>query len=238
MDEDSITSFEKTDFAQLFNSFQLQYNNDPGLNKFTKLLNVAYVDDLNGFPSPTDTNPDGSLKWMTYFAGLGTSNYADAKVIWDECHQSYVDNKAIQQAGSDISDLYWYNDESLFDPTSVYTGTNSSAYKFLQILASWTTRQKWLVSYSIPINANTVYTELLDCVRFTDAVYTKNVALVGWITSIEVDVLNDRFNLQAILLSADMTATVVAGLDERPSSSLYVDSLDERTSGSDVLDER
>ena len=281
---DSIENFEKSDISQLYNNFLLQYNYDPGPNKFIRAFTVANVDKFTSFPavstidrltpaylsSSNRTIGTGTINftiatglnltigagiaadhdssnyvegtissyaiatgvvsilvttavgsgtfnswnvsllgnptWYQCFGGLQGSpgfssvGYAESKVIWDACRASYTVNGAVKQAQNDISELNWYIDRALFDiATSWGTGDTSSAYYLLKLLAQWTTLQKDVVSYALPINSANISLELLDVVTFNDAIYTKGADRTGWIVSIEVDAPNDQVKIRVML---------------------------------------
>jgi hypothetical protein len=158
--------------------------------------------------------------WFQAFGGLfnmdlsgypaNNTAYAASKQIWDLCRNSYLQTQKILQAQSDIGELPWFIDRSLFDSTATWgTGTQSSAFLLLTLLAIWATKQKDVVTYSIPLNANTYGTELLDCINFSDVIYTGSVNRIGWVTGIEVDVNNDQLKITATLLPADVTTIPV-----------------------------
>jgi hypothetical protein len=292
--DQSIESWQKTDASSVYNSFNLQYNNDPGSNSYLRNFIVSALNTLANFPdanqlvgavavnasglsladvrsnysliadslfyltTTSDTtdnalgvsgvkgsalvisdafvvNPDGSTvtyegpsgttgavpAWFQAFGGLFNTDitkypvnntaYTASKQIWDLCHASYLQTQKILQAQGDIGELPWFIDRSLFDSTATWgTGTQSSAFLLLTLLAIWTTKQKDVVTYAIPLNANTYGTELLDCVNFSDVVYTGGVNRVGWVTGVEVDVNNDQLKITTTLLPVDVTTTPVA----------------------------
>jgi hypothetical protein len=241
---DSIKSYSKTDFSQCYNSFNIKYDWDPGQNKYNSSINITNVDQTS-FPSISQTDTDGSLLWEKYVSGLPSNAYADSSQLWGFCNNSYLSNKTIRQAQDDVQKCDFYIDRSEFeelapDSSSFInsgSGVESSAFKLLQLEAWWTTQQKDLVQYSIPLNANTYATEIMDVVNFNDMIYTDSTSKVGWITAIEDDLSNDSLNLTAILISNTMQTTP-SFLDERVSVAQYVDSLDERSTNTDFLDER
>jgi hypothetical protein len=149
--------------------------------------------------------------WYTCFGGLlGSYNfssvgYVESKVIWDKCRASYVSNKVVKQAQSDISDLSWFIDRSLFDPISTWgTGDKSSAYYFLKLLAQWTTISKNIVTFSIPINSSTILEELLNYEGFNDTFYTNGKQQNGWVTGIELNPTDDSIRLTMTLLPVEV----------------------------------
>jgi hypothetical protein len=203
--KNSISKYEKSSVDNLYNSFFLQYCYDAGSNGFIRSFNVAHIEE-NAFPDVTALDPNGDPLWWSYFSGLQTSiddpdvGYADSKIIWDICHASYLINNVVHQAQGDISQLNWFADSLIFDSTdSSGTGLVSSAFLLLQLLAQWTTLQKDIVAYSIPLNANTIGTELLDIIKFNDTLLTNGVNKTGWITNIEYDIPNDQIKLEVTL---------------------------------------
>jgi hypothetical protein len=145
--------------------------------------------------------------WYEYFGGLigdpsnSAINYADSKDIWDKCRASFVTNQSVKQAQNDISQLVWFIDTFLFNGGSDTWGhgTQSSAYLFLQLLAQWTTLQKYIVKYRIPIDPTTVETELLDVVTFSDVIYTADEIIPGIIIHVEPDPSTDQLVISTIL---------------------------------------
>ena len=204
---DSISSFKKTDGSQIYNSFRMQYQYDQGSQKFTRSFSVANVDQTS-FPTSGTADPNDSTipKWWSYFSGLPVSasdwtlNYTASKTIWDVCNASYLLNKVVRTTQNDLAELPWFVDTTVFTATDTTgTGVTCSAYKLLKLLSSWTTVQKDIVSYSIPLTAETYGTELLDLVYFNDFIYTKGVNRLGFVVSNEVDYSGNQLNLQVML---------------------------------------
>jgi hypothetical protein len=217
----SITQYEKTDTAQLYNSFYVQYNYDQGSQKFTRAFFLAYIgEDTSGIPyifpavdETTVVNGKTIPKWWTFLGGLSgdinnpSKNYADSKVIWELCQAAFLKNGINNKAQADISQLTFFVDSALYNPAAtIGTGTASSAFYFLQLLAQWATLQKDKVTYSIPINATNVVLDLLDTANFKDAVYTNDSLKPGWCTSIEVDALNNQMKVQVTLQPPEIQA--------------------------------
>jgi len=272
---DSIESFEKTDISQLFNNFNLQYNYDPGSDKYIKSFSVSLIDFYPYFPSVdsvggyiaitpysystlsnliaannfiygnifytkdgSDTTnaalaaikggalvandpfivtgsnsaiiapaiPNQNPTWYSCFSGFPinisspSTNYADAKSIWDSCKASYTYNQSVMQAQADISELSWFGDSTIFDAADLSsTGISSSAFMLLSLLAKWATLQKYIVSYRVPINSATINTELLDTVSFTDKIYTNSSGIPGIIIHIEPDASTDQLIINTML---------------------------------------
>lgn len=201
----SISSYVKTSLDNVYNYFRLQYGYDAGSNDFLRGFNIANVDQA-AFPDSATTDAYGNPLWWSFVSGLPTSTtnptvgYYDSQILWEACHVSYLLNSVVHQAQSDISQLSWFSDSliwALNDTSS--TGTSGSAYQYLNLLLQWCTLQKDIVSYSIPINANTCETELLDIINFNDIIYTNGNNIPGWVIGLETDASKDQLNLQVIL---------------------------------------
>jgi hypothetical protein len=233
----TIESLGKTDFTQVYNAFQLSYNYDFGSKSYTRFFNVQNIDKAHvGQTFP----PQSDISWYNYVPGLSNQDWFQAANIWYQCILSYQRNAVSQLATTQISELPWFIDESIFSRNSTLDPTDSAAWAFLQFLVYWSTRQKDIVTYNIPLNENTAGTELLDCIQFRDTVYTANSDRTGWITSIEIDATNNQLILQVILQSSDMatdSGSLPDSVDERPDPSAYIDSFDERTTSTDSLKE-
>jgi hypothetical protein len=209
---DSIESFEKTDMAQVYNSFNLKYCYDPGSKEYLKAFNITNIGltstgSLQVFPSSSAVDSNGDLLWKQYFSGI--NQYAEAKLLWDSCQSSYTINGVVKPAQNDLNELPWFTDTALFNQDILAPGVTtsgwgsglmSSAYYLLKLLIQWTTLQKYKVTYSIPLNANTINTELLDIIEFSDTYYTDGNPHFGWITSVEVDPVLSQLKLTALLL--------------------------------------
>jgi hypothetical protein len=150
-------------------------------------------------------------EWFLCFGGLvGSPNfaaagYAESKVLWDKCEHSYTVNSVVKQAGNDISQLMWFIDRALFDSSTTWgTSDTSSAYYLLQLLAQWATLQKYIATYSIPINAANIELELLDAGTLNDPVFTNGVDKLGYIVSIAVNSSNDQLDIKMLLLPDEL----------------------------------
>jgi hypothetical protein len=231
----SIQNVGKTDFTQIYNAFQLSYNWDPGSKSYTRSFNVQNIDVTHqGYAFPPESDPT----WHNYVTGLSDSDWFEAASVWYQCINSFISNTVNQLASLQLSELPWFIDEGIYQGNSTLDPASNAAWVFLQFMVYWTTRQKDIITYNIPINASTIGTELLDCIQFKDDVYTAGVNRVGWITSIEVDAVNNQYILQVFLQSADMAAVELPdGLDERPDFKVYIDSLNETSINTDSLTE-
>lgn len=204
----SIGSWAKSDLNNLHNMFNLKYSYNPASGIFDRCI---YVDQVwqSSFPLPNmsatignpDVPPDYTGQWQSYCGGPDWLTYQDAKILWEVCRTSYLNHKTVTQALTpDLGELYWYDDRKIYDPTiTTGVGTETAAYLYLKNLVEWTTRQKDIVTYSIPITTTNLALELLQPVIFNDDIYTNHLNRTGWITGIEVDTANDKINIETTL---------------------------------------
>jgi hypothetical protein len=73
----------------------------------------------------------------------------------------------------------------------------------LKNCTEWLTRQKAEVKFSTQLDSDSVKTELLHAVSFTDPVYTHNETRTGWVTEVEFDINNNTLKLGYILQPED-----------------------------------
>jgi hypothetical protein len=198
---------ELTPLNQVYNQFDLKYSWDPGAKQYVRSLYVRKTTEASF--------PELSGAWGEYVGSSilskddeslsgdfsSTTAYPDCKAVWDICHDSWDRIKVSSgDPGTDYTELPWYIDYSEFDPESgEYQGIDSSAWKYLRNFAQWSTRQKTIVRYKLPITAANMTIELLDPVDFTDTVWTAGETRNGWVVGIEVDTENDCMIITSIL---------------------------------------
>ena len=216
---DSISDWKKTKVIDLYNDFRLQYDFNPATSKFDSVISVSNVDKnyfvdvygatgAYGFPWAGATGTvvmngyTGAQyeAWKDYVGGLSPASYVDAKLLWESANESYNRAAAVQPAPDRLSKLYWYSDVNVFNGLP-NTGASviDSAYKFLSILVQWTTRQKDMVTFSLPLSSANIVRELLDYITFADTVYTDKAIRPGWITSIKLSPKRDTIVIEATL---------------------------------------
>lgn len=152
-----------------------------------------------------DTETSGTLyhhessipKWTTYAGGF--TDYTTAKSYWEICQNSYDEIRTLNRLEINSD---WFIDNELFNPGT--GGSGNSAYYLMQLLTSWATRQKYVVTYTLPINASNLQLELLDPITFNDAVYTNSTDLTGWITKIKLNPAQGTMDIDLILEPADI----------------------------------
>ncbi len=245
---DGLESWEQTPLNTCFNEFALRYNWDPGAKAYTRSVFVGKVD--GAWPGETGA-------WGEYVGSSvvsedasseseelsGSGAYPDCKDVWDVCHESWTRTKVLNKdLSADYSELPWYIDYSEYDPDDVLThqGVDSSAWKYLRQLAQWTTRQKDIVTYRIPLTAaNLQNTELLKPVSFSDPIWSANAARTGWVTRVSVDTRLDQIVVTTMLQpdtiyvdSDDMVEEI--GDD---AGALFGDPIYEETGSADIIEE-
>ncbi len=137
--------------------------------------------------------------WATYVSGLptGAASWQTASDLWTPCHAAYVQTLAIQDAPSNLTDMTWFVDKGLFynDPIQQPL-TTLAALNSAKNHAYWSTKQKDVFSYSIPLTAATALREILQFGSFNDEIYTNSVTRHGWLHYIEDDVKTDTLKLK------------------------------------------
>jgi hypothetical protein len=202
---DSISKWENTSMANLFNDFRIWYNQNLATGTYDNCITITNVDQ-SAFPDATTmaTYPDTLNLWKTYVGGLSSNSYEEAKSLWEICQNGYLQASAIQTAGDSISKLPWFNSVGVFNGLGgEVASTTDSAYKYLLWLVTWTTHQKAYNEYSKTISAANVALEILDYITFSDAIFTDSESRTGWVTSIELDIANDSIKYQTILEPED-----------------------------------
>lgn len=205
---DSITSYKNTEVAQLYNDLYVEFNYNPVNNKPGNIIRVTNVDQA-AFPDETTI---GSYveAWKEWVSGISGNTYNDAKQLWEVCHESYLRANIVQPLSQSTSlcKLYWFSnitDDNLYKAvlTPQPASTGGSAYKYLKNCTEWLTRQKAEVKFSTQLDSDSVKTELLHAVSFTDPVYTHNETRTGWVTEVEFDINNNTLKLGYILQPED-----------------------------------
>jgi len=227
----SIKGMSRTPMSYLYNNFRLRYAWNQASGKFDR---VMFIDRIDAPALPSDSDES----WKNYVGGLENGSYASSKVLWDTCHASYLkENLLSPQLPTDLSELYWYQDVKLIQPDSgSYQGVDSSAYKYLENLVEWTTRQKETIEYSIPLNETHILLELLDPVIVSDPLITNNVQRTGWVTDITIDTKEDIVNLKLMLEPYDID-TLSSGLIVERGTTLNIDTITETGTNADTVTE-
>ena len=130
----------------------------------------------------------------------------------------------------------WWTDETIA-ASAILPGTDlgveSSAFKLLQNLVSWTTRQKDRVNFSLPVTADYVQLELLQPVQFRDVIFTNNIVRKGWIEFLELDPSKGQINIGLILEPADIEYP--SGLIIERGLGLNIDTITESGTNSNII---
>lgn len=177
---DSIDSVDMSSLANVYNTFNIEYNYDYQKEKYSKLISIRNTDE-NSFPAQ-------GQDYSQYVSGI--HDYNIAKGIWETAHSGYL------LAGTQNSP----NDELSKLPYFIYSQTNNdytSPVLYVINLINWNSRQHLNVEYSIPINSGTILTELTDTVYFKNLLYTDNQTYKGYINKIVYDTKNDQIRISA-----------------------------------------
>jgi hypothetical protein len=186
----TLKGMSRSDLANAYNEFSIKYGWSNATEKYESEFFVTRTDE-DTFPASDDDD------WKTYVGGVSAGSYADAKARWDVCHAAYLETMAINRLEMECP---WFPDMSLFDGyTGGQIGVGSSAFKLLQNLVSWSTRQKNIVTYSVPITAETVALELMQYVTFVDSFVTDSVTHSGRIIGLQNDPKNISRDISLML---------------------------------------
>jgi hypothetical protein len=127
----------------------------------------------------------GKQRWKSYAGGIGS--YEESKRLWEICRDSANEFKTNNELPSNLKNLSWVVTESV-------------ANKVLGFVLGWCTRQKLIVSYTIPITATNLGLELCDRIHFADSIYTDSEEKEGFISKIRVSYKEKKIFLEVVLL--------------------------------------
>jgi hypothetical protein len=116
----------------------------------------------------------------------GISDYDTASGLWSLARSGYLVTSSKQAPGKDLTQLPWYISEN--------TELNS-AYKYLDKLIRWTSRQHINSSYAIPLTSGNLNINLTDTVNFNDYLYTNDNNYYGWVQKVEFDTKKDQIKV-------------------------------------------
>lgn len=180
----------------------------------------------------------GTPQWTTFVSGLPftlTAYEIARDQLWAPCHAAYLKTLSMQAAPDNITELSWFVDLGLFyeDPTQQPLDT-LAALNTAILHAQWTTKQKDIINYSIPLTLTTAARDLLDYGAVRDYIYTSDEPRAGWVFSIEDDIEADRVNVRT-MLSPD--GLVIPGLGDIYETGSADDEIDEQGDAADDIDE-
>jgi hypothetical protein len=140
------------------------------------------------------------VKLWTTFAG-GMTDYNRSSEMWNACHQAYLKTLVVNPLPKRLGDCRWFVDESNFkaDP-----GMYSSPVMLLEHIAEWSTRQKEIANFHIPITPEHAELELLDFVTFRDKKHTAGEQKEGYISKIKINPPTDTIILELTLIPSDI----------------------------------
>jgi hypothetical protein len=91
-----------------------------------------------------------------------------------------------------------------FVPATPEEGDNDTAHRYLKELVTWTSRQKEVTEYAVPLTTANMGLELLDVITFSDVKYTNGATRTGYITKIKYDLKGRRIWLELMLEPTDI----------------------------------
>lgn len=153
--------------------------------------------------------------WKEYVGGY--TDYGRASTLWTACNNSYTRTGRLNPLPKQLSECKWFIEESKFYDNS--PGDNSTAHKYLDNLIEWTTRQKDIVEYKIPITSTNIALELLTPLTFNDQKYTGGSDRQGYITKIKINPGEDTISIEATLEPTDIDSVTDCFIQETGQSS-------------------
>jgi hypothetical protein len=140
------------------------------------------------------------VKLWTTFAG-GMTDYNRSSEMWNACHQAYLKTLVVNPLPKRLGDCRWFVDESNFkaDP-----GMYSSPVMLLEHIVEWSTRQKEIANFHIPITPEHAELELLDFTTFRDKKHTAGEQKEGYISKIKINPPTDTIILELTLIPSDI----------------------------------
>jgi len=143
-----------------------------------------------------------ALKWKTYVTGI--SNYSEAEILWEQCHNSFLISKTVNKLPAELGDCKWFFDNYALDPDGnliwssdiahevpdIDFGDHHSAAEYVRNLVDWTAWQKKQITFEVSetvddaLLADILALELGDPVYFNDQKLTNGAALLGWVHEI------------------------------------------------------
>jgi len=180
--KDSIDSFELTPVTNVFNVFDFSYDYDYGKKSYKRQLKV--------YNTSATTFPDYGSDYSSYVVGIDDYNVASG--LWHTARNGYLLTGTNYSPGTGYDLL----------PNYVYTnGINdyTSPVLYLTNMINWTSRQKYEVSYAIPLTSGNIDTELTKTVYVRHKLFTDNSYYKGYITEITYDIAKNQIKLKALL---------------------------------------
>ncbi len=142
--------------------------------------------------------------WTDYVAGLpGLQGYNAGKPLWEYCHDSYLKTMSIQNAPADLTELSWFVDLGSFYETPQSYDT-FAAYAIANLHVRYTTRQRDMYNYAIPMTPATLRRELLELGTVTDYVFTEDAPKQGWMFRVEDDLQSESLKISVMGVPDDL----------------------------------
>lgn len=179
---DSIDKFNYFKIRDIYNRYQVKYDENVASNEYDRQLYVINTD-RSSFP---DENSD----WRSYVYGI--NSYEKASGLWEGARAGYLISNTQQSPPDNLQELPWYRYYAA-------DNDNNSPALYLERFIRWCSRSHIATSYKIPVTSGNIQRELTEKVTLTDYLYTNNLPYSGYIDSITYDVRNDQIKIGAIL---------------------------------------
>ena len=166
---DSITDWNYSPISTVYNDIAAFAGYDYGAGEFADVYKITNTNEAS-FPIE-------SGDWQKYV--VGQSDYATAAAAWEKARAGVDQTGVVQILPSSLGELPWFRAEAA---TAV-----DSAWEFASLCAYWLSVQKLGCQFSASINAGTLALRLADPITVNDPIYSNNVALLGWISGIDID---------------------------------------------------
>ncbi len=137
--------------------------------------------------------------WTTFVSGFptGVAYWDTAQALWYECRASYAETLIENPAPANLQELTYFVDLGLFygDPAAQSIST-LAALNSAKNHAYWSTKQKDVFPYRIPLTSTTAVREMLDWGTVTDEIFTDGETRPGWVCYIEDEVKTDSLKIK------------------------------------------
>jgi len=181
----SIVDFSNTPIEKTYNNFAINYGKTG--SAFSKKIELKNV---------SGTFPIESENWADFVSGI--PSYSDAKGLFEKAHSSFALNKRDRLAPQDRTNLDYAVDLNSFYGVETYDSTVEYARAYTDLFVYWSTRQKFLASFSVPITAENATIEIADSATFSDRIVSETASDIGrgWIASVSTDTKRNSIKLQ------------------------------------------
>jgi hypothetical protein len=154
------------------------------LAKITKISATIFKYTMSYSPTYVGSSTAGDMyvdiqenkTWKTFAIGYNDDEYLEAKLLWENCHKSFIKYGFVRKLPDEMSNAKWFPDvEKEFGLDHVY----NAAKAYMRELCKWTPFIKEIVPYQLPNTATHANLELLDRILFSDSTDRGGAAFEG-----------------------------------------------------------